>query len=403
MNTIATFRWRGAGALAWMRMMGSDSVEYHEHTVAGRGDDPVVAAAAYYASRGETPMVWGGSGRALLGLDGGVELADYRALFGAGGAHHPSSGTRLVACRRPGLELVVSPSKSVAELGVIGRAEDMHAIVDAERDATLDYLDRLVAERGGRRGRGQLRTATGGLIWATSRHATTRAGDPQVHDHVLIANAVLMLDARGGWKGADTALLRDHLHAATAVGRLAGAREAVELGYGIVADAGPSGRLGGFAIAGIPDEVCAIHSKRSAQITDAVGTDASYASRSVAARATRDRKADVPVSDLLAGWQADLTAAGHPPAELLAAADAAGAAYERTEVDLELLAGDLLAAGRPLASEKIFTRADVIVAAAPHLHGLPSSLLDEAVTAVLGHADAIRLPHVTGRREEGWA
>ena len=24
-----------------MRMMGVDSVEYHEHTVAGRGDDPV--------------------------------------------------------------------------------------------------------------------------------------------------------------------------------------------------------------------------------------------------------------------------------------------------------------------------------------------------------------------------
>ena len=221
-----------------------------------------------------------------------------------------------MACRRPGLELVVSPHKSVAELGVIGRAEDMHAIVDAERDATLEYLDRLVAERGGRRGRGQLRTPTGGLIWATSRHATTRAGDPQVHDHVLIVNAVLMLDERGGWKGADTALLRDHLHAATAVGRLAAARKAVELGYGIVADPGPSGRLGGFAIAGIPDEVCAIHSKRSAQITEAVGADASYASRSVAARATRDRKADVPVSDLLAGWQADLVAAGHPPADL---------------------------------------------------------------------------------------
>ena len=33
---------------------------------------------------------------------------------------------------RPGMELVVSPGKSVAELGVIGRAEDMHAILDAE-------------------------------------------------------------------------------------------------------------------------------------------------------------------------------------------------------------------------------------------------------------------------------
>ena len=162
--------------MAWMSMMGVDSVEYHEQTVAGRADDPVMAAAAYYASRGETPMTWGGRGCRLLGLDGEVDLGDYRAIFGAGGAHDPNTGTRLVGCRRPGLELVVSPHKSVAELGVIGRAEHMHAIVDAERDATLDYLDQLVSEIGGRRGRAQVATSTGGLIWATSRHATPRLG-----------------------------------------------------------------------------------------------------------------------------------------------------------------------------------------------------------------------------------
>ena len=131
-----------------MRMMGADSVEYHEHTVAGRGDDPVAASGEYYASRGETPMSWGGSGCGLLGLEGEVDLADYRAVFGIGGAHDPRTSRRLVGCLCPGLELVISPSKSVAELGVIGRAEDMHEIVDAERDATLEYLDRLVAEKG---------------------------------------------------------------------------------------------------------------------------------------------------------------------------------------------------------------------------------------------------------------
>src|ERR1700729_515367 len=98
-NTFATFGWerlRGrVVGMAWMRMMGVDSVEYHEHTVAGRADDPVIAAAAYYASRGETPMVWGGRGRRLLNLDGEVDLADYRSLFGSGGAHDPNTGTRL--------------------------------------------------------------------------------------------------------------------------------------------------------------------------------------------------------------------------------------------------------------------------------------------------------------------
>ena len=185
-------------------------------------------------------MAWGGSGRGAArprrrgrpGATTGRSSAPAAPIT-------PTRGRGWSACRRPGLELVVSPHKSVAELGVIGRAEDMHAIVDAERDATLDYLDRLVAERGGRRGRGQLRTPTGGLIWATSRHATTRAGDPQVHDHVLIANAVLMLDERGGWKGADTAFSATTCTRRPRSGRLAAARKAVELGYGIDADRGP--------------------------------------------------------------------------------------------------------------------------------------------------------------------
>jgi hypothetical protein len=67
------------------------------------------------------------------------------------------------------MELVVSPHKSIAELGVIGRAEDMHMVLDAERDATMGYLDAVVQEQGGRRGRAQLRTPTAGLTWAVSR------------------------------------------------------------------------------------------------------------------------------------------------------------------------------------------------------------------------------------------
>jgi hypothetical protein len=41
-----------------MRMMGADSVGYHERTVLGREDDAVGNALEYYASRGETPMAW---------------------------------------------------------------------------------------------------------------------------------------------------------------------------------------------------------------------------------------------------------------------------------------------------------------------------------------------------------
>ena len=83
--------------VAWMSMMGAESLAYHEQTVLGRSDDPVEAARGYYASHGETPMSWGGSGAALLGLSGEVDLDDWRAVFATGGAHDPVTHQRLVA------------------------------------------------------------------------------------------------------------------------------------------------------------------------------------------------------------------------------------------------------------------------------------------------------------------
>ena len=192
--------------MAWMRMMGAESVAYHRETVMARGDDHAGRAVAYYASRGETPLAWGGHGAQRLGLVGPVTDAQYEAVFGPGGVLDPTLGTRLTATRRPGIELVVSAHKSVAVLGMIGRAEDMHTILDAETDATMAWLEDRVREAGGRRGREQTRSATEGLVYARTRHATSRAGDPEPHDHVLIANVVEMLDDRGGFKALDTAL-----------------------------------------------------------------------------------------------------------------------------------------------------------------------------------------------------
>src|SRR5690606_26965061 len=102
-------------AMAWMRMMGADSVEYHRQTVLDRQDDHPGAAIAYYAERGESPLVWDGGAAARLGLAGHVSVEHYEDIFGPGGARHPLTGERLVTTKRPGLEIVVSAHKSVAE------------------------------------------------------------------------------------------------------------------------------------------------------------------------------------------------------------------------------------------------------------------------------------------------
>lgn len=127
-----------------------------------------------------------------------VDDSGYEAIFGKGGARDPHLGARLVATKRPGVELVVVAHKTVAVLGLIGRADHMHAILDTETDATVAFLDEWFGRQGGRRGKAQRRTATGGLLWARTRHATSRVGDPSPHDHVLIANLTEMLDDRGG-------------------------------------------------------------------------------------------------------------------------------------------------------------------------------------------------------------
>ena len=174
--------------------MGVESVEYHEQTVLGRADDHPGQALDYYGSRGETPLRWGGAGAARLGLHGDVTPQAYRLAFAPGGFRDPLTGQRLVRTTRPGFEVVVSAQKSLSLLGVAGRADDMHTILDVQTAATIGYLDGWVQARGGRRGRAAVASATSGLVYAATRHGTSRLGDPSLHDHVLIPNVCEMRD-----------------------------------------------------------------------------------------------------------------------------------------------------------------------------------------------------------------
>ncbi len=396
--------------MAWFRPMGVDSVEYHRRTVLGRGDDHEGQSLAYYGSRGETPLGWGGRLAERLGLVGHVDDAAYEAIFGRGGTRDPHLGTRLVATKRPGVELVVAAHKTVAVLGLIGRADDMHAILDAETDATLAFLDEWFARQGGRRGKDQRRTHTSGLLWARTRHATSRAGDPAPHDHVLIANLAEMLDDRGGWKALDTAGIRDLVHAATMAGRLAAAAKAVELGYAIEADHGPSGKLDHWAIAGIPAEVIELFSKRSAEIEEELETAGftSYRARGIAARNSRGPKEEESRESLLVRWLGELEEIGWPARKINQRLQIVQDRQRQpvrtlTEKERAQLVRDLIGPTGALTKRKAFTRADVIRLAAPALYGCAADELDQVVAGVLQHPEAIPLVGQPGARGRAWA
>jgi len=287
---------------------------------------------------------------------------------------------------------------------VIGRAEHMHLIMDAERDGTLSYLDAVTKTTGGRRGRASIPTPTGGLIYAHTRHATSRAGDPCPHDHVLLANVVEMLDDKGGWKAANTSLWREHLHAATMAGRVAAACMAIELGYGIESDPGPSGRLGQWRIAGIPDEVLELHSKRSAEINAAVGArgDTSYQARCVAARTTRAAKEHHADGELLAKWRAELAAAGWPVERLAASVEAAAGrriAPRPDRKEARRILSEVLCAEGDLARRKVFSARHLVVALSPYLYGWEPPVLGWMVRRALADPAVVPLVGVTGAIE----
>jgi len=204
---------------------------------------------ADHATSGRTPLVWGGAGAPSLGLAGNVTLAQYDALFAPGGACDPTTGQRVVEAQWPGLELILEPHHSVAMLGVIGRAEDMHQIMDAERDATMAYLDELATVPASK---GMSGPSSEGLIYATTRHASL-AGEPRAHDHVLVASAV-RTSADYDWRRINVLAFEEHAQPAMMVGRMAAAHVAVERGYAIV-PVDELYKVGGWAIDGVAADV----------------------------------------------------------------------------------------------------------------------------------------------------
>ena len=382
--------------MAFQRMMGAESVAYHEATVLGRGDDHPGAAPRTTTAAGRVAARVGRSVRPRLGLAGRSSQRSTRpsSVLAAPATPTPAPPRQHQAAGN-GIGRVGAQVGRRARGDRPGRRHARHP--RRRTAATLGYLDQLTFERGGRRGKAATPSPTGGLVYAHTRHATSRAGDPGPHDHVLIANVIAMLDEQGGWKAANTALIRNHLHAATVVGRMAAARMAIDLGYGIVADDGPSSRLRHWAIAGVPQEAMDVHSKRSDEIDDAVeeaGFD-SYRARGIAARTSRSAKRFEAVDDLVPKWRQDLVDIGWRPHRVMARIKASSsrriAPDELTPAHVRELVDHLLGRDGPLARRKVFSRRHVMVEAAPMLFGLDPSELDRVVDAVIDHSAAIPL------------
>lgn len=159
--------------------------EYYLGTVANGVED-------YYTGAGEAPGQWCGTSAARLGLVGEVDAdALHRVLEHA----DPVTGERLTTghavAKVIGFDTTFCPPKSVSLLFGLGDPEVSNEVRNAHDAAVTRALAVYETLAQGRRGAGGQRIVEGeGFVAAAFRHRTSRALDPHLHTHVVIANLV---------------------------------------------------------------------------------------------------------------------------------------------------------------------------------------------------------------------
>jgi len=267
-------------------------------------DKVAEGAEDYYSGEGEAAGEWIGDAAGRLGLEGEVTADQLTAMLTG---RNPVDGEPLLGRQGvpgkgsvPGFDLTFSAPKSVSLLWALGGPVAALEVQAAHREAVgaaLSYMQREACWT--RRGAGGSEFVKGsGYLAAAYRHRSSRNGDPQLHTHVLVANATQGPDGR--WTRLYHPAIYDH---ATTASYIYEAHLRHELSRRLGVEWQPT-RKGLADIAGFADEHLRAFSTRRAEILEAAGVDASAASRQIATLATRKPKdSDVSRGELLERWR----------------------------------------------------------------------------------------------------
>src|SRR6266498_1957737 len=221
----------------------------------------------YLSGHGESPGRWLGRGAQALGQEGIASTEAFVCVFHG---RHPDTGQLLGRAHGdrgvPAFDVVLRPTKSVSLLYGLGDARTAATVLDAHHQATSEALGYLEDHVGARRGHGGCDHVDGnGLVAVGFDHRTSRAGDPLLHTHVIVANRVQGPDGR--WTALDGRDLYRHRLAADAIYRGVYQR-ALTRSLGVAwSDAD---RWGNRELAGMPPELLRVFSKRADAIDDQV-------------------------------------------------------------------------------------------------------------------------------------
>ncbi|MCF4006132.1 relaxase domain-containing protein [Corynebacterium uropygiale] len=162
-----------------------------------------------------------------------------------------------------GFDLTFSPAKSISVLWALADKDTASTIMRCHHEAvraTLEWAnEHAIYTRCGAGGIEQIKTK--GLIATEFTHFDTRAGDPDLHSHVVVANKVQGVD--GDWRSIDSKTLHKHHQAISfRYDAILADRLTEELGVSFVPVERGSMKEPVYELAGIPKEISSFFTKR---------------------------------------------------------------------------------------------------------------------------------------------
>jgi len=264
--------------------------------------------ADYYTRDEQCPSTWAGKAAKSLGINGASVERELFVKYLNGEIGGEQLGTTRAGkqVRKPAVDCVISPPKSVSVLALVGGD---NRIIDAHNNAinaaikkmedTAAYFRKHGTDASGRDVFDHVHT--GNLLCAVFQHETSRTLSPQLHSHVVVLNATEV--SKGQWRSIESRHLYCQQKAIGLHYRQQLASSLKLLGYELERKQDAS-----FEIKGVPEELINAFSQRRDAIDrelEKQGYTRESAPASVKekiARRFRDKKSHVDRGIILKKW-----------------------------------------------------------------------------------------------------
>jgi len=367
---------------------GQGDPRYYIDNVAAGKDD-------YYTGHGEAQGQWAGHGAEGRGLTGGVEDEQFLNLLTQPSTTANKPKTVLA------YDLTFSAPTSVSVIYGIGDRTISPVARQAHDDAVgeaLGYLERhATCTRRGKNGKHLLRGD--GLTVAAFRHHTSRAGDPQLHTHAVVANTTT---AEGRETALDGRALYAHQRTAGFIYQAA-LRHLLTQNLGVEWEPVHNGVA---EISGIDDEVLKHFSRRSQEIRERlaqVGGRSAHAAEIAALETRKVKDYNVSAGRLREEWRARAADLGLDRHVLSLVLDRR-APGPPAQPDLAATAEEIAAPGGITEQSSTFDRRDVLRDwAEAHREGATVDRLEALTDRWLASNHAVQLEPANQRQQLGGA